>query len=136
MVRKTRNGSAEAVAGPAGRPWFTANELLAFLLELAALVLLAWWGFAEGGGTAGRVLLGLGLPAAAVVLWGLFAAPRARYRPALPWVLLVKALVLGGGAAALYGLGHPTAAYVLAGVIVLNTTLAETSRRRSTGTPE
>ncbi|MCU7826564.1 YrdB family protein [Kitasatospora sp. DSM 101779] len=119
----------------AGRPWFAANEVLAFLLELAALVLLAWWGFAKGGGTAGRVLLGLGLPAAAVVLWGLFAAPKARYRPPLPVVLLVKALVLGGSAAALYGLGRPVAACVLAAVIVLNTALAETFRRRPTETP-
>ncbi|PBC70643.1 uncharacterized protein DUF2568 [Streptomyces sp. TLI_235] len=127
MVRESSN---DGLAGLAGRPWFAANELLAFVLELAALVLLAWWGVAAGDGAVAKVLLGVGLPAAAIVLWGLFAAPRARFRPPLPGVLLVKAVVLGGGAAALYGLGHHAAAYVLAAVIVVNTALAETFRRR------
>ncbi|WP_199922898.1 YrdB family protein [Streptomyces sp. NRRL B-24484] len=130
MVREPQGRPADVTAGLAGRPWFAANEVLAFLLELAALVLLGRWGFAEGGGAVGRVLLGLGLPTAAAVLWGLFAAPKARHPLLLPGVLVVKALVLGGSAAALYGLGHPAAAGVLAAVIVLNTALAETFRRR------
>lgn len=116
----------------AQRPWFAANELLAFLLELAALGCLAWWGFSTGDGWLPHLLLGVGTPLLAVVLWGLFAAPKARLRPGLPLVLLVKAVVLGGGAAAVYGVGHPVAAVVMAIVVVVNTALAETLRR---GTP-
>lgn len=115
------------------RPWYTANELLAFLLELAALVCLAWWGFTVGDGVALHVLLGLGTPASAIVLWSLFAAPRARLRPRLPLVLVVKAVVLGGGAAALYGVGHPVAAVAVAVVVIANTALAETFRRTPPG---
>ena len=111
------------------RRWYTANELLAFLLELAALACLGWWGFTAGGDAALHVLLGLGTPLAAIVLWGLFAAPRARLRPGLPLVLTVKAVVLGGGAAALYGVGHPLAAMTMAVVVTANTALAETFRR-------
>ncbi|MFJ7083682.1 YrdB family protein [Streptomyces griseus] len=111
-------------------PWFAANEVLAFLLELAAIGCLVWWGFTAVDGVLVSVLLGLGTPTAAVTLWGLFAAPRARFRPPLAGVLAVKALVLGGGAAAVYGVGHPVAAGVFAVVLVLNTGCAEYYRRR------
>ncbi|MEU8789163.1 YrdB family protein [Streptomyces sp. NPDC048643] len=109
--------------------WFAANEVLAFLLELAALAVLSWWGFSAGGNAALRVVLGVGVPLAAIVVWGLFAAPKARLKPALPFVLLVKAVVLGSSAVALYALGHPVAAIVLAVVVVVNTAVAETFRR-------
>lgn len=113
-----------------GPPWFVANELLAFVLEVLAIGLLCWWGFASGGSVVVRVVLGLGVPAAAVVLWGLFAAPRARFRPPPAGVLVVKALVLLGAAAALYALGFAVLAVVFAVVVVVNTGVAETSRRR------
>ncbi|MFF8499617.1 YrdB family protein [Streptomyces anulatus] len=112
------------------RPWFTANEVLAFLLELVAIGCLAWWGFTAVDGVLVSVLLGLGVPAAAMTLWGLFAAPRARFRPPLAGVLTVKALVLGGSAAAVYGTGHPVVAGVFAVVLALNTGCAEYYRRR------
>lgn len=125
----TRNDPAQTTAAPPGpRPWYAANELLAFLLELAALAALAWWGFSTGEG-ATPFLLGLGTPALAITLWSLFAAPKARLRPGLPLVLLVKALVLGGGAAAVYGVGHPEAAVATAVLVTANTAMAETFRR-------
>lgn len=112
------------------RRWYAANELLAFLVELAALACLSWWGFAVSHDGALRVLLGAGTPLLAMVLWSLFAAPRARLRPGLSLVLVVKAVVLGGGAAALYGVGHPAAAVAMAVVVVANTAVAEIFRRR------
>ncbi|TRV72250.1 DUF2568 domain-containing protein [Streptomyces sp. 130] len=118
------------LASTAGRPWWAANELLAFLLEVVALGCLFWWGFSLADTLAVRVVLGTAVVVAAVVLWALFAAPRARFRPPLAGVLAVKALVLGGGALALYGVGHPAAAAVLGVVVVVNTVLAETFRRR------
>ncbi|MER5881313.1 YrdB family protein [Streptomyces sp. NPDC001910] len=124
---------------PAALPgpwWFAANEVLAFLLELAALALLSWWGFSTGENVLLRVALGVGVPLAAIALWGLFAAPKARLRPALPYLLLVKALVLGGSAVALYALGHHVAAIVLAVVVVVNTAVAETFRRTPPGRTE
>lgn len=114
-----------------GRPWWAANEVLAFVLELAALACLSWWGFHAGGGNLARQLLpAFAIPALAVALWGLFAAPRARIRLPLAGVLAVKAVVLGGGAFGLYRVGHPAAAVALAVVMVANTGLAETFRRK------
>ncbi|MGW6061846.1 YrdB family protein [Streptomyces sp. NPDC055189] len=121
-------GNADGVAGLDARPWYAANEALAFLLELAALGFLSWWGFGAGHEGALRLLLGVGTPLLAIVLWALFAAPRARLRPRLPFVLVVKALVLGGGAAALYAVGHSVAAGIVAVVTVLNTAVAEAFR--------
>ncbi|MEV5602733.1 YrdB family protein [Streptomyces sp. NPDC052299] len=114
----------------AGRPWWAANELLAFLLEVAALACLFWWGFTLADNLAVRVLIGSAVVVVAVVLWSLFAAPRARFRPPLAGVLAVKALVLGGGALALYGVGHPAVALTLGVVVVINTALAESFRHR------
>ncbi|WP_405388932.1 YrdB family protein [Streptomyces sp. NBC_01102] len=114
-----------------GRPWFAANEVLAFVLELLAIGCLARWGFTAVDGWAASLLLGLGTPAAAVTLWALFAAPRARFPLPLTGVLAVKTLVLGGAAAAVYGTGHPVAAVALAVVPAANTGCAEYFRRGS-----
>nr|WTB36266.1 YrdB family protein [Streptomyces sp. NBC_00830] len=115
----------------AGRPWWAANEVLAFVMELAALACLSWWGFHAGGGNLARQLLpAFGIPALAIALWGLFAAPRARIRLPLAGVLTVKAVVLGGGAFGLYRVGHPAAAVALAVVMAANTALAETFRHK------
>ncbi|WP_411085385.1 YrdB family protein [Streptomyces sp. 061-3] len=114
-----------------GRPWWVANEVLAFVLELAALACLSWWGFHAGGGNlARRLLLAFAIPALAMALWALFAAPRARIRLPLAGVLAVKAVVLGGGAFGLYRVGHPAAAVALAVVMAANTGLAETFRHK------
>ncbi|MFF3611475.1 YrdB family protein [Streptomyces sp. NPDC002580] len=118
------------------RPWFAANELLAFVVELVALACLSWWGFTVGQGRLLHVLFGVGTPLLAVVLWALFAAPKARLRPGSPVVLLVKAVVLGGGAAAVHGVGHPVAAVVMAIVVVANTAIAEICRRTVLVRPE
>ena len=49
-----------------------------FGLELAALVALGYWGFTTGG-TLTRIVLGLGAPLLAAVLWGLFVSPKAKF---------------------------------------------------------
>ncbi|WP_067628261.1 YrdB family protein [Actinomadura latina] len=109
-------------------PLHALNEGLAFLLEVAAIVALAWWGFTTGGNVFLNIVLGVGTPVAAMVLWGLFAAPRARFKVALPLVLSVKAVVFGAGGLAFYGVGHATVAIVFAVIVVLNTTLATLDR--------
>jgi hypothetical protein len=109
-------------------PLHVLNEGLAFVLEVAAIVALAWWGFTTGGNVLVNIILGVGAPVAAMVLWGLFAAPRARFKVALPLVLLVKAVVFGAGALAFYGVDHAALALGFAVVAVLNTALATLDR--------
>ncbi|MFG2833754.1 YrdB family protein [Streptomyces zaomyceticus] len=110
-------------------PLYVLNEGLAFLLELAAFALLGWWGWESAEAWAPRLLLAVAAPAAAIVLWGLFAAPKARVRLPPVGVLAVKALVFGAAVAALYGLGRHGGAVVLAVVAVVNTALATMDRR-------
>ncbi|MET8536215.1 YrdB family protein [Streptomyces sp. NPDC005065] len=129
-MREYRTNDRE-IPALTGRPWWAANEVLAFVLELAALACLSWWGFHSGGGHPARqLLLAFAIPALAIALWALFAAPRARIRLPLAGVLAVKAVVLGGGAFGLYRVGHPAAAVALAVVMVANTGLAETFRHK------
>jgi hypothetical protein len=106
------------------------NEAVAFVVELAALGALGWWGFAAGDGVAPRLLLGIGAPVVAAVVWGMFAAPRARFRPPLVGVLVVKAVVLGCGVYAVHAVGHSMAAVFFGVVVIVNTGLTEALRRR------
>ncbi|MEU4078335.1 hypothetical protein DEJ45_02230 [Streptomyces venezuelae] len=105
------------------------NEGLAFLLELAALAVLARWGWESAEAIVLRLVLAVAAPAAAAVLWGLFAAPRARFRVPLAVVLAVKALVFGAAALALDTLDGPVWAGCFAAVALVNTALATLDRR-------
>jgi hypothetical protein len=97
----------------------SANLLLKFLLELAALASFAIWGAETGSGVV-AVVLAIAAPLAMVVLWGRFAAPRApgrlSVRTRIPFELTVFALAVVG----LLTVGHTVAAIVLAGVVVVN----------------
>ncbi|SDY44462.1 Protein of unknown function [Modestobacter sp. DSM 44400] len=104
-----------------GTAW--ANAALAFLLELAALAVLAWGGWRLGGGGALRGILAVALPAAAAVLWGLFAAPRATY-PSGAGELVVKAAVFGGAALVLARAASPHWGGGFAALVLANLVLA------------
>ncbi|MCB0906060.1 MAG: DUF2568 domain-containing protein [Nocardioidaceae bacterium] len=81
-----------------------------FALELAAVAAAALWGRWQAGWWLGLVAAG-----AVVVVWGLFASPRA------PWGSpvvrpVVKVLVFGLAAFGLWVAGHPVAAVLLAAI--------------------
>jgi hypothetical protein len=59
------------------------------------------------------------LPVAAAVLWGAFAAPKARW-PSSRGRLAVELLVFGGAAAALAAAGHPALGLAFAAVAVVD----------------
>jgi hypothetical protein len=81
----------------------TVNDVVAFLVEVAAILSLTAWGFHAGSGLVAKPLLGLGTPTAAIALWSLFAAPRSVF--AMPAArLAVKVLVLGAAALASFTL--------------------------------
>jgi Protein of unknown function (DUF2568) len=110
------------------QPLHVANEGLAFLLELVMLGALAWWGAEAGSSLAASVLLGVGAPLAAAIIWGLFAAPRARIRLPMAGVLAVKVLAFGTAAAAVYALGRHWLAICFAAVALLNAGIAAVDR--------
>lgn len=100
-----------------------ANLALRFLLELCALVALAYWGFETGSGAIAKFALGIGAPLVAAVVWGAFVAPRAPVKPPGVVVLLLEVLVFGSAAAALAVTGDRTLALAFAVVVVINAIL-------------
>lgn len=95
-----------------------ANFALLFLLELVALAAIGWWGFKTGSGMSSW-LLGLGIPAGAAVLWGMYAAPHAVQD--IPWMAVaVKVLVFSDATVALLICAGPRWALIFATVLVLN----------------
>ncbi|HEY2505138.1 MAG TPA: YrdB family protein [Streptosporangiaceae bacterium] len=118
-----------APAGRLLRPALHAvNEAGAFLLELLLLAGLCWWGAAQHDAVAIRVFLAVVAPAAAMIAWGLLAAPRARIRVPLPGVLAVKVVVFGAGVVAVYSIGQHVLAIAFALVAALNTGIAAADR--------
>ncbi len=104
------------------------NEWIAFVLELVMLFALGRWGAKQGATLAASVLFGAGAPLAAAVVWGLFAAPKARVRLPMAGILSVKFLAFGSGVLAVYALGRHAAAGALAATALANTAIAAVDR--------
>ena len=104
------------------------NEGLAFVFELIALVAIGWWGFHIGDNTADHYLHGLGAPLLAIVLWGLFAAPRSAVRTPMVGVLSVKIVVFAAAACGLWFTGNHVLAVIFAILVAINTTIATVDR--------
>jgi uncharacterized membrane protein len=66
------------------------NLALRFVLELLVLVGLFLWGISASDDLPFQLVAGLGLPLLVMVVWGLFVAPKARYRLKDPTRLVVE----------------------------------------------
>lgn len=104
------------------------NEGLAFFFEILALVAISWWGFHIGPNAVDHFLLGIGAPLLAIVLWGLFAAPRSAVRTPMAGVLAVKIVVFGAAVCGLWFTGQHVLAIVFAVLVAINTTAATLDR--------
>jgi hypothetical protein len=106
------------------------NLALRFLLEVAALVAIGYWGFDQHSGF-WRFIVGIGGPVVAAAVWATFAVPddasRSGKAPVpTPGVLrLVLELSLFGFAVwALYDAGSPMLALLLAGTTIVHYALS------------
>ena len=90
------------------------NDVLRFLLELFAFVSLGIWGFLAFPLPWPGVLIGLGAPALAIVLWALFVSPKAVFRVDVFGKALVEIAVFSAAAIAWWMLGQPVVAIVFA----------------------
>src|SRR5260370_41110576 len=77
-----------------------ANLALAFFLELGVLAALGYWGFYTGQGTLAKIGLGIGAPAVAGVVWGLFGAPRSAWRLPGLWFFILRVVLFRSAALA------------------------------------
>jgi hypothetical protein len=97
----------------------TANLGVRFLLELAALAALAYWG-SQTGPLAVSIVLAIAAPLAGAVLWGIFAAPKSRHRLRGARRLIVEIPFFGAAAAGLVATGQWVLATIFAVVVVLS----------------
>ena len=79
----------------------SANLVVRFLCELAALAALAVWGAQASDDPALQVLLGISAPLLVVAVWGMWVAPRASRRARDPWRAGMEVLVFGAAVAGL-----------------------------------
>ncbi|HEV2661826.1 MAG TPA: YrdB family protein [Ktedonobacteraceae bacterium] len=96
------------------------NLALSFLLELCILGALAYWGFRVGNGTLMKIVLGIGTPLLAALVWGIFEAPQAWIQLPNPWHLLLALVIFGLAVIALYVAGQPTLALIFAFLVAIN----------------
>lgn len=89
-----------------------------FVLELAALASLAYWGFSEFDGVL-SVVLGVGAPLAAAVVWGLYVSPKARYGSPVRQAV-GEAVVFSAAVIALVDADQPVLALAFALVAVVD----------------
>jgi Protein of unknown function (DUF2568). len=97
------------------------HDVVAFFIEIGALVLLGVWAWRFAPERLIAQLFAVALVVgSAVVLWGLFAAPKATYdQPAL--AIAVKVLVIGGSLLAAYLILPTWVATSWAALVVVNT---------------
>jgi hypothetical protein len=99
-----------------------ANDGFRFLLELAVLVSLAYWGWGTANGPAGW-LLAIGLPIAVAVVWVTWVNPNSSRVLHDPWRLLLEVAIFGSAVAALGGTGRTAWAIVFAVLAALHLAL-------------
>jgi hypothetical protein len=102
------------------------NLAIRFLLELAALLAMGFWGWRQGGSTTRYVFAAL-VPLAAAALWGIFAVPGDPSRSGSALVAVPGALRLGLEAAffafavwGLYQLGSVALARTMAAALAVH----------------
>jgi hypothetical protein len=106
------------------------NLALRFLLEIAALVAIGYWGWSQNDGLL-RFVLVIGAPLIAAILWGTFAVPddpsRSGKAPVpVPGIvrLVLELAIFAFAAWALYDTGNVVLSLILATVVVIHYALS------------
>lgn len=96
------------------------NIAIRFILEVCALVCLAYWGFQNNQGILMKLGLGIGSPLLIAIIWGVFGSPAAPISVKGFHRILLELLIFGLATLALYSSGKPTLAIIYAIIVVLN----------------
>lgn len=99
------------------------NITTSFLLELAMLASLGYWGFYGEKSVLAKWMLGIGIPLLIAIVWGIFFAPNAVRRLNSTSGTLLSLLLFLLSAAALFYAQHPTLAIIFALTAIANRVL-------------
>lgn len=94
-------------------PVLLANDLVRFVLEVAAIVIYAAWGFLSWP-MPWNIVFGIGGPVLAILIWALFVSPKAVLRTDLFVRTIVEVILFAAAALALWDLGWGVPALVFA----------------------
>ena len=97
-----------------------ANLGLRFLLELAGVGALGYWGYASGGVGVVRLVAGIAAPFLLIVVWGMLLAPKARSPLTRRQRTLAGTVILEMSAAALMAVGATAIGIAFGAIILLN----------------
>ena len=96
------------------------NDILRLVLELFAFVSLGLWGFLAWPLPWPGVLIGIGAPVLAILVWALFRSPKAVFRLDPFGKAIIEIFVFGAAALAWWDLGQPIVAVVFAVVATVS----------------
>lgn len=97
------------------------NMLLAFLLEVAMLAAFCYAGWVSTPILWLRTVVAIGLPALAILLWAVWAAPKAgKRRLKMPALLIFKLIIFAAATAAWWVAGQAFIAAIFATLVVIN----------------
>lgn len=96
------------------------NLVLRFVLELLVLLALFLWGVSASTMLPLQILLGIGAPALAMLIWGMFVSPRAARRLPDPQRAVVEVVIFGAGVLALLATGRLLPGLLLAAAAALS----------------
>ncbi|MDQ1147513.1 hypothetical protein QE429_004340 [Bacillus sp. SORGH_AS 510] len=71
------------------------NLGIRFTLEIVVLIILGYWGFHVSQSTVINIVLGIGAPMIAAVIWGMFGAPKAPYTLSSMPFLMLEIVIFG-----------------------------------------
>ncbi|MCC3376826.1 YrdB family protein [Cohnella sp. REN36] len=97
-----------------------------FLMELASLGALGYWGFHLDRSLWVQILAGLGAPLLTAIFWGGVVAPKATFPVSVPVRALLQFLVFALSVAALYASGRTSLAILLGAVVLIEMILTYT----------
>ncbi len=100
-----------------------ANDAIRFLVELAALAAIAYWGFHEHSSWVLKLVLGVGGPVLTAAAWGLWMAPQSKRRAPEGYRALLEAVIFGAATAALFASGVVALGVAFGVVAAVNTVL-------------
>ncbi|MFN8343695.1 MAG: YrdB family protein [Spirosomataceae bacterium] len=97
---------------------------VSFLLEIAMLISYGYYGMNRPWNFLPRLLVTIAMIAAAIALWGLWAAPKSGHRLAMPYLPIFRASMFFLAAFLLYQSGQKNGAFLFFALTVVTQTMS------------
>lgn len=107
-----------------------ANDTIRFVVEIAALVAISYWGFHDHSSWAEKLILGIGVPVLVAAAWAIWMAPQSGRRAPEGMRAVLEIVIFGLATTALATSTGAVLAIVFAAVAGVNTVIDHALSRR------